>query len=150
MKKDEVLKRMHSISEILTTIKLPTSKNENIQLRGLAHSAREILVQLYTKGEMNQLTLSKHIGCSPQAISKSVSILERKGLIIKNSISQKNQNNISLTQVGKETAKELKKTIEAHAEVVFNGFCDEDISTFSFFLKQIYENINSGEEREIN
>jgi DNA-binding MarR family transcriptional regulator len=149
MKKEEVLKTLHSISEILTTMKPPTSEKENIQLRGLPHSGRDILVQVYTKGEMNQLTLSKHIGCSPQAISKSVSILERKGLIIKNSISRKNQNNISLTQVGKETAKELKKIIKEHAKVVFNGLSDEDISTFSVFLKQIHENMNSGEEREI-
>ncbi|MFT5871238.1 MAG: DNA-binding MarR family transcriptional regulator [Clostridium sp.] len=149
MKKDEVLKRLHSISEILTTVKPPTSKNENIQLGGLPHSARDILVQLYAKGEMNQLTLSKHVGCSPQAISKSVSILERKGLIIKNSISRKNQNNIILTQVGKEAAVQLKKIIEEHAEMVFNGFCDEDISAFSVFLKQIYENMNNGEGREI-
>jgi DNA-binding MarR family transcriptional regulator len=141
MEKDEALKKLHSISELLTTIKPPTSENQNIELRGLPHSARDILGQLYIQGKMNQRTLSKHIGCSPQAISKSVSILESKGLIIKKSGSQKNENNIILTQIGKETAAELKKIIEGYAEMVFNRFSDQDISIFSDFLKQIHDNI---------
>jgi DNA-binding MarR family transcriptional regulator len=141
MEKDEALKKLHTISELLTSIKPPTPENQNIELRGLPHSSRDILGQLYIQGEMNQRTLSKHIGCSPQAISKSVSILESKGLIIKKNGPQKNENNIILTQIGRETAAELKKIIEGYAKMVFNKFSDEDLSIFSDFLKQIHDNI---------
>jgi DNA-binding MarR family transcriptional regulator len=141
MQRDEVLKRLHDISELLTTIKPPVTENENIHLKGLPHSSRDILGQLYINGEMNQRTLSKHIGCSPQAISKSVSKLAKNGLIIKKNGSQKNENKILLTQVGKETANELEKIIEQYADIIFDGFSDHDISIFDDLLERIYKNL---------
>jgi MarR family transcriptional regulator for hemolysin len=149
MKRNEVMKKLHNVSELLSTIKPTTPENENINLRGLPHSARNILVKLYEMVELNQRTLSKHVGCSPQAVSKSIKKLEHKGLIVKNSGSQKNENNIMLTQIGKETAEELGKIIDGFSEVAFDGFSDQDLSTFNDLLERIYNNINYEKEGKI-
>ena len=145
MKKDEVLKKLHDISELLTTIRPPLPLNQSTYLEGLPHSARDILVQLHVNGEINQRTLAKHVGCSPQAISKSVVKLEARGLIVKNNGTQKNEKNITLTKIGEEIAVQLQNIIKEYAEVVFKGFSTQDISTFNSFLEQLYDNISNQE-----
>ena len=149
MKKSEVMKRLHNVSELLTTIKPPTPENENIHLKGLPHSARVILGQLYKMVELNQRTLSKYVGYSPQAVSKSIKKLEHKGLIVKNNGPQKNENNITLTQIGKETAEKLGKIIDGFSELAFDGFSDQDLSIFNDFLERIYNNLNDETEGKI-
>ena len=138
------LKKMHDISELLVNVK-PPDHIENDNLKGLPHSAREILASLFEKGEMNQRTLSKFVGVSPQAISKTIRTLCKKELVIKKNGVQKNENFISLTSEGKKTAEILCEIIKSKSEDYFLGFSDAEVKIFGEMLNRIEKNILKGE-----
>ncbi|MFA9422205.1 MAG: MarR family winged helix-turn-helix transcriptional regulator [Sedimentibacter sp.] len=143
MKKVNVMKKLLDISELTKEIKTPRQDNEEISMKGLNHSARDIIGVLSRQGSMNQRSLSKFVGCSPQAISKAITKLEGKKLIIKESGSQKNENNIFLTELGEKTDVELKKIIENHSEIIFGSFSEDELILFMDMLNRIERNIRN-------
>ncbi len=102
-------------------------EKENDVAEKLSPTSKNILVQLFSVGSMNQRTIAKSVDVSSQAVSETIKKLVENGCITKTLGTVNNENIISLTEKGKERAKTLKDRIEKHANFVFEDFDDSDL-----------------------
>lgn len=144
-KKAEILGKFHQLTE--KSMEKPFHQRQNSasplveQLHSLrlSHAARRSLVLLQQEGKQNQRTLAKSLDISPQAVSELVKKLLHHGCIIKEQGSQKNENLLSLSELGENYALHLKIAIEIHSEDFFKSFTEEDLQQFESLLDKLLQ-----------
>lgn len=110
----------------------------DLGVSSLAHTARKILDILAQHNTgMNQRTLAKCVGVSPQAISVQIKKLEQRGFLIKTSGTQKNENLITLTEVGYQVGIVLNQAVKHHADHALRDFNDEECARLMELLCKI-------------
>lgn len=93
----------------------------------LSHAAKKILDTLAQhEGTMNQRTLSKCVGVSPQATSVQVRRLERYGYLERTDGTQKNENFVGVTELGRQVGLALNETMRFHAEHILCDLSPEE------------------------
>ncbi len=110
----------------------------------LSFTAKRMICILLEEESINQRSISKMLGVSAQTVSEMIKNLEAKDLITKSQGEINNENMIALTEHGKETALETRKSIAKRADKTFNGLSKEEIQTLSELLDKISRN-NLGE-----
>lgn len=133
MEKRETLTKMHDVfNQLISEQNVPDAYvhsllPEHVELSSISHVARKMLDILSQAGmEMNQRTLAKHVGVSPQAISVHVKKMEARGFLTKTSGGQKNENLLVLTERGHQLGTALNGAVEHHAEHVLKGLSEEE------------------------
>ncbi len=107
-------------------------------------------------GQMPMLEyIGRHPGCSQKdiaerfaftraAISKSVVKLEEKNLVYrKTSQTDARENQLFLTELGKENIVMLKTSFDEINQLTFKDFTDEEIKQFDAFLDKILKNLET-------
>lgn len=113
-----------------------------LERMNLPHSGRKMLVILQEKGELNQRTLAHEVGISPQAASESIKKLELSGCVKKINGTQKNENLISLTDLGNEMGDLLHLVIELHAKQLFHNFSLEEVGQLGALLDKLLQEMS--------
>lgn len=137
LKVNELIRNQRDIAENSNGRSQKIDKNIDNNNVKLNHSSKSMLCVLLNNDGINQRNLAGLLSISPQAVSESIKKLESFELIIKENGSQKNENIIFLTDLGKDKAKLLRRKISAHANKVFKDFSDEELSLFFDLLNKI-------------
>lgn len=105
----------------------------------LSHSARKTLALLSRNGPQNQRTMAQLLGISPQAVSEMVKKLLQSQCITKVQGNQKNENLISLTELGENIGLLLQELLEQHAREFFSPLSQAELSEFHRYLDKLME-----------
>ncbi len=106
----------------------------------LSFTAKRTLCILLEEESINQRSISKMLGVSAQTVSEMIKNLENKEIIVKTQGEINNENFISLTESGKETALETSKRITERADKTFSGLTQEEIKVLGVILDKIGQN----------
>lgn len=137
MERDVVLAKLFKVNEALRTQIKYKEKNSSQKEIRINHTSKEILRSLLNNNNINQRNLAGLLDVSPQAISESIKKLESLDLVIKVNGNQKNENLISLTEVGEQRAIKLNDKINKHSNEVLKYFTDEELTQFYNLLEKI-------------
>lgn len=129
MQKREESEKKHS-GDTKTTSKFD-------KLEKFSSNAKRILILLMQEENINQRSIAKQMDISSQAVSEVIKKLEQNGCVTKTAGAQNNENIISITDHGKDAAKEFKKRLSNHAELVFSNMTDKEIQVFQQLLCKI-------------
>ena len=144
MSKREALEKLNDVLDQMVSERKGTNSyikerlQETVELTRLSHTARKMLDILAQHGEeMNQRTLAKRVGVTPQAISIQLKALEHRGLLVRVNGTQKNENLIALTEVGHKLGLVLNQAAADRAEYVLQDFTQEESAEFLALLCKI-------------
>ncbi len=101
------------------------------------HNSKEIFFLLFKNGEMNQRSLAKLLGVSPQSISENIKKLIDKKLVSKHIGQLHNENIVVLTDKGYEIGMNIDKVITNLSYDLFNAFSEEELKEFSNLIKKL-------------
>jgi MarR family transcriptional regulator for hemolysin len=113
--------------------------NKSLEPYGLYSSEWSIITTLKETGSMTQGALANYLNIEPPAVSRSVAKLERKGLIIRNTGTDKREKSVFLT---KEALKQYSKWLEIsgyHRKAVLANLSNEKQAELIVSLKTIFE-----------
>lgn len=138
MERDIVLAKLFKVNELLRA-QIRSKENDSSKPVGgkINHTSKEILRSLLNNEKINQRNLAGLLDVSPQAVSESIKKLEGMNLVIKESGNQKNENLISLTSTGYESATKLNEKIVAHSNNVLKNFSEEELIQLHNLLSKI-------------
>lgn len=108
--------------------------------KGMSPIARDVLCLLLKEGNLNQRTIAKIMKVTGQAVSELMKKLECKELITRKQGEWNNENIISLTPKGLETATQLQDKIQEMAECRFTNFTEEEMNNLFALLEKIENN----------
>lgn len=103
----------------------------------LSHSARKTLALLTREGPQNQRTMAQLLGISPQAVSEMVKKLLLVQCIRKEPGKQKNENLITLTELGQNLGLLLEEVIQYHANELFSPLSTEELEELDSILEKL-------------
>lgn len=86
---------------------------------------------------MNQRTIAKKMNVTGQAVSELMKKFQEKGLILRESGEQNNENIISLTPLGRERGEELQRRHRKLAQTLFQNFTSEERENFAYLLEKM-------------
>ncbi len=109
---------------------------------GIHRTQHRILMYLARKGDLpSQKTLAEHMEITPAAITGAVQKLESDGYIERKLGSDNRNNEITITEKGRETVERTRELFSAVDETLFVGFSDGEIEDFSKYLDRIIVNL---------
>lgn len=107
----------------------------------LSPAAKDMFSILLAEGSLNQRSVAKRTGISPQGVSDMIKKLELKGVLNEEHGAKYNENILTLTEEGKKIAIKIEEHKQQVAEDMFNGFTDEEIDIFYTLLQKVESNI---------
>lgn len=105
----------------------------------LSHSGRKTLALLRREGPQNQRSMAQLLGISPQAVSEMLKKLLQTQCITKEQGKQKNENLISLTELGENMGNLLEEIIQLHAKDFFSPLEQDELSQLHHILDKLLE-----------
>ena len=103
----------------------------------------EILEYLNEHGDCSQKELADFLGVTPASIATSLKRMSKSGFIERTSDENDRRiNRLRLTEKGKEIRLAGRNECDRVDKAMFNGFSDEEISSFTDMLSRIAENLS--------
>ena len=103
----------------------------------------EILEYLNEHGDCSQKELADFLGVTPASIATSLKRMSKSGFIERTSDENDRRiNRLRLTEKGKEIRLAGRAECDRVDKAMFNGFSDEEISSFTDMLSRIAENLS--------
>lgn len=103
----------------------------------------EILEYLNEHGDCSQRELADFLGVTPASIATSLKRMSKSGFIERTSDENDRRiNRLRLTEKGKEIRLAGRDECDRVDKAMFNGFSDEEISSFTDMLSRIAENLS--------
>ena len=115
--------------------------NDNISPAGIYSSEWAVLNYLTHHDHMLQSEIAQALEIEPAAISKTLSKMEKKGLVSKSSLKDKREKYISLTPAGEELFPTLAATVQAHREKALDGLSEKQLKTMLKAISQMNDNL---------
>ena len=104
--------------------------NDNISPAGIYSSEWAVLNYLTHHDHMLQSEIAQALEIEPAAISKTLSKMEKKGLVSKSSLKDKREKYISLAA-----------TVQAHREKALDGLSEKQLKTMLKAISQMNDNL---------
>lgn len=108
--------------------------------------AQNALCLLLKEGSLNQRSIAKQVHVTGQAISELMKKLESREWVLRTQGEQNNENIITLTEKGKEKARELEEKRQKRAETLFKDFTEEEMKSLLELLEKISRNKSQQDE----
>ena len=103
----------------------------------------EILEYLNEHGDCSQRELADFLGVTPASIATSLKRMSKSGFIERTSDENDRRiNRLRLTEKGKKIRLAGRDECDRVDKAMFNGFSDEEISSFTDMLSRIAENLS--------
>lgn len=103
-----------------------------------------ILRELRDRDGINQADLARRVGQDRNNLSRTLEILELKGLIVRGSSDvDRRQSIVYITDQGRELHKGAFQAIEAYRRILFRGFSQQEIETFASMIERLTANLKS-------
>lgn len=101
-----------------------------------------ILRELSRSDGINQLELAQRVGQDRNNLSRTLGILEGRGLIEREvRLSDKRHYNVHITQSGRELHVRAYAVIEAYWQILFQGFDQSEIDFFARAVHRLTDNL---------
>lgn len=123
-----------------TTRIISTGLNQQLEPWGIYSSEWAIITTVKTKGAMSQTALANYLHIEPPAISKSLSNLERKGLIERREGCNKREKTVFLTDVALSRYPQWNNIVSQQRQQLLAGLSEERLDSFYGMLKDIFKN----------
>lgn len=115
--------------------------NSIISSYGIYSSEWTLLHIIFEKGECSQSEMIRHLGVEPAAVSKTLTKMENKGLIYRESHVACRGKFITLTERGKEVCESLAEKVANHRQQAFSGLTTEERQQMVAFMHRIEQNL---------
>ena len=128
--------------------------DSNVGKIGIHRTQHRILMYISRNNKLgSQKSLAEHLGVSAAAITGALKKLECDGYIKRAQGSDNRFNEFEITDLGKKAVEDTKQLFSALDTSLFEGFTDEELDGYIYYLEKIQKNINKhfeNEERSIN
>ena len=128
--------------------------DSNVGKIGIHRTQHRILMYISRNNKLgSQKSLAEHLGVSAAAITGALKKLECDGYIKRAQGSDNRFNEVEITDLGKKAVEDTKQLFSALDTSLFEGFTDEELDGYIYYLEKIQKNINKhfeNEERSIN
>lgn len=116
---------------------------------GLSDATGWALLHVHRSGaEMSQARLAAALDISAPSLVRLLGQLERRGLVRRETdLADRRPNRIRLTTDGRRTAEQIEERLVSVRAVLFDGFSDDELQTFSALLARLDERLQSGAEK---
>ncbi len=103
----------------------------------------EILEYLSKNGDCSQKELADSLGVSPASIATSLKRMSKENFIERTpDENDRRINRLRITEKGEKIRLEGRKNCDKVDKIMFSGFSDEEINSFSAMLSKICENLS--------
>ncbi|MBE6772074.1 MAG: winged helix-turn-helix transcriptional regulator [Ruminococcaceae bacterium] len=103
----------------------------------------EILEYLSKNGDCSQKELADSLGVSPASIATSLKRMSKENFIERTpDKNDRRINRLRITEKGEKIRLEGRKNCDKVDKIMFSGFSDEEINSFSAMLSKICENLS--------
>lgn len=103
-----------------------------------------ILRELCERDGVNQADLARRVGQDRNNLSRTLEILTLKKLVVRDvSDSDRRQSIVHITEQGRALHKGVYKAVDAYRRILFRGFSQEEIETFSTMVERLTANLES-------
>lgn len=111
----------------------------------------EILEYLSKNGDCSQKELADSLGVSPASIATSLKRMSKENFIERTpDENDRRINRLRITEKGEKIRLEGRKNCDKVDKIMFSGFSDEEINSFSAMLSKICENLSGDGINEKN
>lgn len=119
--------------------------NQEIAATGIYSSEWTVLNLIQHRNVCAQSELIEYLGVEPAAISKTLSKMEQKGVILRENQSGRRGKFIRLTEEGKKLFAKLSETVSAHRKQALTGISTEERETLQKLMTTIRKNLQTTE-----
>ena len=117
--------------------------DSNVGKIGIHRTQHRILMHIAHNDKLrSQKSLAEHIGISPAAITGALKKLECGGYIKRAQGSDGRYNEVLITELGKKAVEDTKVLFSALDTSLFDGFTDDELEGYIYYLEKIQSNIN--------
>lgn len=103
-----------------------------------------ILRELCERDGVNQADLARRVGQDRNNLSRTLEILTLKKLVVRDvSDSDRRQSIVYITEQGRLLHKGVYKAVDAYRGILFRGFSQNEIETFSTMVERLTANLES-------
>ena len=97
-----------------------------------------------SKGDVFQKDLEAEFAVSRSAASKMIHHLERRGLLVKQSVAQDGRlRKLTLTEQGAVLAQDMRASVKQTHQALINGFSSEELEQLGAFITRMRRNLSS-------
>lgn len=116
---------------------------------GVFPTQHRLLMELGHNPNCSQTVLAEKFEVSAAAIAVSLKKLENGGYITRLADKMDNRiNQVSMTEKGRTIVDQSVRIFQETDRQVFDGFSDEEVEQFLFYMERMYANLASGEREE--
>lgn len=99
---------------------------------------------------LTQREIARRLNIRPPTVTVTIRRLERSGLLCRRSDERdRRASRISLTELGREKADEIKKILMKNEEIMFEGFSESERCLLRRFFREMLDNVKKIEVEEI-
>ena len=120
--------------------------NKSLEPYGLYSSEWSIITTLMERGPMTQGALASYLSIEPPAVSRSLAKLENKGLITRNSGTDKREKNVFLSDEALIQYPQWLEISGQHRHAVLANLTDEKLTELTILLKTIFQSAQQYED----
>lgn len=132
------------IHQLYQTMRLfSKTLNQKIAATGIYGSEWTILNLIHHRQDCAQTALSQYLGVEPAAISKTLTKMEKKGLITRVSHPNARGKFIELTEKGAQAHRDLSTAVAEHRRKALQDLPPEALQNLQDVMLQIQENLSS-------
>lgn len=103
-----------------------------------------ILRELCERDGVNQADLARRVGQDRNNLSRTLEILTLKDLVVRGvSDGDRRQSIVYITEQGRSLHRSVYKAVDAYRRILFHGFSQEEIETFSTMVERLTANLES-------
>lgn len=134
------------IHQLYQTMRLfSKTLNQEIADTGIYSSEWTILNLIHHREDCAQTALSQYLGVEPAAISKTLTKMEKKGLIRRVTHPSTRGKFIELTEKGAQAHRDLSSAVAEHRRKALQGLSPEILQGLNDVMLRIQRNLSSGE-----
>lgn len=137
-KDDDVLHQLYVTMRLFTK-----TLNDTIKPYEVYSSEWTVLNYLMLYDGVSQADIASALQIEAAGISKTLSKLEKKGLISRIVHGDKREKLISMTAKGRDVFPALAESVAAHRRHALDGLCDDDRRHLLLIMEKIFENLKN-------
>ena len=123
--------------------------DSNVGKIGIHRTQHRILMYISRNNKLgSQKSLAEHIGISAAAITGALKKLEQDGYIKRAQGSDNRYNEVQITDLGKKAVEDTRALFSELDTSLFEGFSDDELDGYIYYLEKIQNNINKHFENE--
>lgn len=139
---------MQLIQQLYQTARMYSKTlNSTISSYGIFSSEWTLLHIVFTKGECSQSDMIRHLGVEPAAVSKTLSKMERKGIIHRESHHSRRGKFVTLTEKGRELCENLTAKVVEHRQKALADIPTSQRQELFHLLQTVEKNLDETEKR---